>query len=102
MKDFICAMIMILITVFLMSCTTPITARVPEIASDDAMLEKLIENPKTEEDMLYNSIVLEHLYVNQKLQTYSLLEYIATLAEDKDAKTLYTNKIENIKKVYDL
>lgn len=102
MKDAICAFIMILITAFMVGCATPMKAQLPAIAPDDAMLEKLIDEPKTEQDLLHNSIVLEHLYINQKLQSYTLLEYIATLANDSESKAIYAGKIENIKDIYDM
>lgn len=101
MEEFIKGLIAIIITVFLVaSCATTPVAKVPELPSDDALLEQLIDAPATENDLLHNSIVFEFLYVNQKLQTYNLMKYISTLAKDSKAYELYDGKTGEIKKLY--
>lgn len=93
----------ILITVFLVSCATPVPApAVPEIPSDITYFEQLIDEPSTEQDLIHNMTVLEFMYINQKLQTYSLLQYIAKLADDAGAYSSYGEKIAEIKSIYAL
>lgn len=101
MIDFIKGLIAILITVLLVSsCATAPSAMVPELPSDDAIFEQLIDAPLTEQDLLHNSIVFEFLYVNQKLQTYNLMKYISTIAKDNKSYELYDGKSNEIKKLY--
>lgn len=101
MEEFIKGLIAIIITVFLVaSCATAPVAKVPELPSDDAIFEQLIDAPITEQDLLHNSIVFEYLYVNQKLQTYNLMKYISTLAKDNSSYELYDGKSNEIKKLY--
>ena len=104
MREIIIGFISIVITAFMVSCATPIEidARVPELASDEAMLDMLIDEPQTQGDLMQNSIVLEYLYANQKMQNYMLLEYIAKLASDKDSEELYKGKADTIRELYGL
>lgn len=100
--DFIKGIIAILITVFLVSCATVPQAQVPTLPSDDTLLEQLVDEPANEKDLLHNNIVFEYLYVNQKLQTYNLMQYIAKLADDMKSYNAYGEKISEIKNVYNL
>ena len=96
--------ILILATMLLLvSCATAMPKpAVPEIPSDNAFLDELIEEPKTASDLLHNMTVMEYLYANSKLQTFRLAEYIAKLADDKDAERSYRRKIEYIEAEYSL
>ena len=97
------AIVGIIITVFLVSCATPAPApAVPEIPSDLKYFEQLVDEPSTEQDLVNNMTVLEFMYVNQKLQTYNLMQYIAKLADDTKAYTAYGEKIAEIKSIYNL
>lgn len=87
----------------LISCATAVPKpAVPEIPNDDAFLDELIEEPKTASDLLHNMTVMEYLYANSKLQTFRLAEYIAKLADDKEAEKSYRRKIEYIEAEYGL
>jgi hypothetical protein len=78
----IIASLMVFVSV---SCSTTkaLSVAVPEIGSDDAFLDLLIDTPVSIEDVVHNSLVYERLYVNQKENTLVLLAYISDLAGDK-------------------
>lgn len=87
----------------LISCATSVPKpAVPEIPNDDAFLDELIEEPKTSSDLLHNMTVMEYMYVNSKLQTFRLAEYIAKLADDKESEKAYRMKIAYIEAEYGL
>lgn len=102
MKYILKALISIIITVFLTtSCaTTTPTAIVPTLPSDTKFFDYYIEEPKTIEDYNTNLTILEYVYANQKMQTYELMSYISTLANDKENKELYEGKVAEIQALY--
>lgn len=73
---------------------------VPKLPDETRFMDKLHDSPTTLSDIVDNMIVLEHMYANQKMQTYELMKYIATIAEEADIAKEYAERIEKIKEVY--
>ena len=104
MKEAIIGFISIIFTVLMIGCSTTETLvpQVPELPSDEAMIDMMIDEPQTVKDLMHNMTVLEYLYANQKMNTYILQSYIAECAGDKESMELYQGKIQTIKETYGL
>lgn len=106
MKEFMLGLASILLTVLLTGCASTgkdaIAISIPDLPSDEAMLEELIEEPETTKDILHNSIVFEYLYANAKMQVYILQKHIADCIGDKGASKEYEERIRTIQEAYAL